>query len=897
MPSLYPQTEKQSADIENNYTEPEISSIIGISEDFNLTPSDIEHRSKSFLDEKTLRLGGIRRVSDDVGHQILDITTRKKGVNYDGLAIPYFNVWNDNQVIEYNLRRDKPDYEKNQNGELKEKRKYVKPRSTKNLLYIPPMIKAEWLEAKSKKLIVIVEGEFKALALARIASDNWTSDKWHFLPLAISGVDNFKTKAKVIKASGEKVTASVGLPEFEKIEWKGAKVIICFDSDIEDKPNVKAARYRINRFFRDKKIKTFNLDFPKEIDGIQTKGIDDYLGAIELSFDANTAIDAALELIETAQKPKKAKTPVADNFTLIEDGEGEKPGVYYTDENGESLRVCSPLKIVAETQTETGENYGRLLEWKDSQNRLHRWAMPIELIHSQGADLAKYLASSGLEIMPSRKHHEKLAFYIATSNAEKVIVSTDKIGWHKECFVLPDETFGESENEIVYQTEYEGHHNFKTAGTLAEWQENISIYCKNNSRLLFAVSVAFAAPLLQITGTGGGGFHFRGSTSTGKTTASLVGGSVWGGDGEHGFLQTWKATANGLEIVAAGHNHALLCLDEIGECEAREVGNVAYMLANGRGKVRMTKTLQARHSLTWNLLFLSTGEQSLADKITESGGTIKGGQEIRLCDIEADTGNFGLFEDVCGFPGGQSFSDHLRFASCQYYGTAIREFLVWLTETDLEDIREKWRGFKISFIDDVLPNKEKVPSEVLRVASRFALVALGGELATEADITKWQVGEAYEAAKTVFLQWMDGREGKGKSDVERGIRRVSDFLNANQIRFYNQTPPLNVNGTSIYENQRVPNAAGYIRKNVFDEIEYLIFPTVFKTEICKGLDFRKIQAALLEKDCLLGDTAGKFTTNCKIDGTQKRCYVITQKIFEIADEKENEDQNTKTANI
>jgi len=276
--------------------------------------------------------------------------------------------------------------------------------------------------------------------------------------------------------------------------------------------------------------------------------------------------------------------------------------------------------------------------------------------------------------MPSRKHHEKLAFYIATSKPEKVIISTDKVGWHNECFVLPDETFGSCENEIVYQTEYEGHHNFKSFGTLEEWQENISKYCSKNSRLLFAVAVAFGAPLLWILQTLGGGFHFRGSTSTGKTTASLVGGSVWGGDAKHGFLQTWKATANGLEIIAAGHNHALLCLDEISECEAREVGNVAYMLANGRGKLRMTKTLQARLALTWNLLFLSTGEQSLSDKITESGGTVKGGQDIRLCDIEADTGKFGLFEDLHDFPSGQAFSDHLRAASCKFYGTPIREF-------------------------------------------------------------------------------------------------------------------------------------------------------------------------------------------------------------------------------
>jgi len=84
---------------QNLFSEPVINSTIGISEQFNLTASDIEHRARSFTDENTLRLGGIRRVSDDVGHQILNIDTRKKDVDYTALAIPYFNIWNSNAIL------------------------------------------------------------------------------------------------------------------------------------------------------------------------------------------------------------------------------------------------------------------------------------------------------------------------------------------------------------------------------------------------------------------------------------------------------------------------------------------------------------------------------------------------------------------------------------------------------------------------------------------------------------------------------------------------------------------------------------------------------------------------------------------------------------------------------
>ncbi len=85
---------------QNFHTEPEIRSVIGISEKFNLSKDDIEHRAKSFVNESALRLGGIRRVNDDVGHQILGIDTRKKDTDYDGLVIPYFDIWNSNAIFE-----------------------------------------------------------------------------------------------------------------------------------------------------------------------------------------------------------------------------------------------------------------------------------------------------------------------------------------------------------------------------------------------------------------------------------------------------------------------------------------------------------------------------------------------------------------------------------------------------------------------------------------------------------------------------------------------------------------------------------------------------------------------------------------------------------------------------
>jgi putative DNA primase/helicase len=66
----------------------------------------------------------------------------------------------------------------------------------------------------------------------------------------------------------------------------------------------------------------------------------------------------------------------------------------------------------------------------------------------------------------------------------------------------------------------------------------------------------------------------------------VMAGSVFGD--EH-FKQSWRATSNGLEGASAMANDSLLALDEISECDPKEIGAVVYALANGSGKQRANK--------------------------------------------------------------------------------------------------------------------------------------------------------------------------------------------------------------------------------------------------------------------------------------------------------------------
>ena len=143
-----------------------------------------------------------------------------------------------------------------------------------------------------------------------------------------------------------------------------------------------------------------------------------------------------------------------------------------------------------------------------------------------------------------------------------------------------------------------------------------------------------------------------------------------------GFLETWRATSNGLEAVAESHNHSLLLLDEISQVNPHEVGEIIYSLSNGFGKSRMNKNISARRKTEWNLLFFSSGEKTLEQIMQGIGQRLFGGQEARFINIEADanTGH-GLFEELHGFESSNELAKFLSSASKRYYGAAIRDFL------------------------------------------------------------------------------------------------------------------------------------------------------------------------------------------------------------------------------
>ena len=538
-------------------------------------------------------------------------------------------------------------------------------------------------------------------------------------------------------------------------------------------------------------------------------------------------------------------------------------------QNGEpeQIWICSPLHIEAQTCDEANNSWGRLLVFEDNLGNVKSWPMPIRLLADDGIECRRGLLDMGLNISPEPKARKLLAQYIQGSKPQAWVRCVERTGWHRGAYMLPSgEMIGTPALErLLLQTGIPPTSQ-ATAVTLADWQQHVAAYCQGNSRLAFAVSAAFASLLLSITGDENGGFHFRGASSVGKTTALRVAASIFG---DRSYVKTWRSTSNGLESIAAAHHDALLILDEIGQVDAQQAGEIAYMLANGAGKHRADKYGNAKARRTWRLLFLSTGELSLADHMNSGGKRAKAGQEIRLADIPADTGQHGVFEQLHGFATGAAFAKVMTAAAERCYGEASRAFLQRLVIANHDAIRDFVDGMARDFNAEHLPKNASGQAE--RMARRFALVAAAGELATSFEITGWPLDEAVQAAGACFQAWLSARGGAERQEDKAALAQIRRFFELHGESRFSAW-----DGDDV---RTVANRAG-VRRLTTEGLEFHVFPEVFKTELCAGFDPRQVARLLAEKGWIKPSSEGKFQTHQRIPilGSMK-VYTFTAKAF------------------
>lgn len=450
-------------------------------------------------------------------------------------------------------------------------------------------------------------------------------------------------------------------------------------------------------------------------------------------------------------------------------GKNYQPGVWLfvtekdNDEDIKGTLICSPIHIESVTCDISESNFGRLLKFINTLNNWRTWSMPMSLLSGTGEPVRETLLSMGVSI----RNPKLLTQYLNDILPSRKTRCTLQLGWCDNVFVLPDCTYGKHKrHEIIFQSEQKPIEEYTPKGSLDGWRKSIAALAVNNPLLIIVICCALSGPLIELCHAESGGLHFYGDSSTGKTTLVQVACSVWGGDK---YMRSWRATSNGIEGAATMFNGTLLALDEISECNPAEVGKIIYALGNGYGKQRASKTGAAKAITRWRTSVISSGELTVSATIGESGERPKAGQTVRLIDLSAQR-TFGAWDDLHDFTTGSALSEHLKSQSVTDYGHAGREFLKNLTQ-DEQSFSDRLHNIMASqdFNIGIMTGQAK------RVAKRFALLALAGELATDYGITGWNKGTAINALAKEFQSWLS-LQGNEPLEKHQIIEQLRSFI-------------------------------------------------------------------------------------------------------------------------
>jgi len=586
---------------------------------------------------------------------------------------------------------------------------------------------------------------------------------------------------------------------------------------------------------------------------------------------------------EPAEPKAAAKQPAKSKTDLLPGGFRLAPeGVFYTGDDGESRPVCSSLEILARTRDDKGHNWGLLVEFDDPDGAKKRWNIPARNMTGDfGKDVLGPLVDMGLRLpgtRSGRNARNDLQSYLQGFDSNERARLVTRLGWHGPAYLLPDQQIGNSHEHLFFCDSGAQLPPISEAGTLEQWQQQIGALCVGNHRLAFVVSVAFAGPLLHLLGHESGGFHLYGDSSGGKTTHLQVAASVYGGPR---LVRSWRSTDNALESIAAAHSDGVLVLDEIGMCDPRIIGETVYMLGNGTGKARANDRGQAgRQVQEWRLLFLSTGEKTLAQHMADANKELKAGMEIRMLAVPADASKgLGMFDVLNGFEDAAALSDALKARAGKYYGTPLTAFLSALCKPgEMLGWTAMLRRTVERFIAKALP--ASASGQAHRAAARFGLAAAAGELATALGVTGWPEGTATTAAQVCLNAWLEERGGAGNMEGDAIVSRLQQV-----IERFGESRFTRWDGLAAKTDDHAPRTTdrlGFRRTvehgmgdGVYTLVTYYFLPTAWRAEVFKGMSLTLVNRELIERGILEASAEGRAAQSVRLPGLAKtRAYVV-----------------------
>lgn len=298
-------------------------------------------------------------------------------------------------------------------------------------------------------------------------------------------------------------------------------------------------------------------------------------------------------------------------------------------------------------------------------------------------------------------------------------------GWHtldgERVFVLGDDSLAREDVHVLARLHADGNEAGKvvsaltTAGTLDDWRDLARPVRSASNEARFVLAAAFAAPLLDVCGTRSFLTHIYGGTGVGKTAMLKLAASVFGDPDE--LVTTLWTTLVGIERKAAHFCDLPTVFDELqaSTLTDEQRKTLAYLLAQGVGKVRGRRDGGLQETARWRTVALTSGEQPLTTA-DDLGGQGSRAIEVYITDREGAR----LPDDL---------AREVHQAVGTLHGHAGRVFLSRLLAEDADELRRQYRA-AVAQID-----------EKVKLTRKSVLDALGVVWLADHLSSRWVFGE------------------------------------------------------------------------------------------------------------------------------------------------------------
>lgn len=535
-----------------------------------------------------------------------------------------------------------------------------------------------------------------------------------------------------------------------------------------------------------------------------------------------------LDGVVLSRSEPEMKKPV--HSIAIPDGFAMSPWGKLASDHGKPKTILGkPLLPVSILQADSTDISGVRFMYLDERKQCQRIDLLFDRVIQDYKTVRAALYRAGIECPGARE--EGLLSYMSASISIQDISVVDQ---HLQAGFVSEHPCYVWVGRSIYKTGYSGpqhellsapgeHDAIHSNGTLLEWKDNVALTVKESPTMLFAIMASLSNVFMTLSNTGTMIFHFYGASSCGKTTLLQVAQSVSGvasdpSGGPATAIVKWDATLAGLIAKFQQRTGIGICLDEVGSLSSRDLLQYVYAATGGQSRLRGNINGTCNQSpLSSVVCGLSSGEESMKEKLERSKEGTKGGIFVRVMDIEMTA------EDVT--LAGESLEltrcrvNGLKAATSQYYGTAMPAYIQALlnmpdidTPADLAVIfaakREECQEWLMS-----RSGLETPPPLADRGAGCFANVMAAGRLAVELGILPFDVAYADNAVLVCFRRWLMSMEGI-MDDVTRGALQFMGKVAKNQHKLHQGRIALVTKEFwGFTENGRC-----YIRKADFDDL-------------------------------------------------------------------------------